>query len=409
MIAINKKIDIDKIRFILISLYIFSLPLSIAINNILLVLLTLFWIFFGDKKETIHTIKNNPVVFTVLLFYIFLVFSFLWSSHYQWGLGILLKEKNLLFLPILITLIKDEEKDFFIKTFIISMSISELISYGIKFQIIPAFSRATVYDPTPFMTHIFYNPFLAFTIYLLLFYLIKSSSSKIVKVVSIMFIVTMSINMFITGGRAGQVAYFALITLFILQVLRVNFKSIFIIFIGLPLIFGIFYTSSNIFHQRVDYAINEIKNADKQIHSSLGLRVAFAKDALCVIKKHPILGAGLGDYYKDYQKCNQDIFKGKLNVEKRFKFNPHNMYLFAYATGGILTFLALLAIMFVEIKIGLNSNSCYSYPMVALPILYLVIMLSETYLLQHNSTAMFILFSAILFKNSSWKDLKGKQ
>ena len=395
---------VDKIRLVLIGVFTLSLPLSIAVNNISLVLIVLFWILFADKRETLKSIKNNPVVAGVLFLYFTLLVSLVWSDSYSWGISMLIKEKNLLFLPIIITLIKENERNLFIKLFILSMTISELTSYGIKFGIIAPFSRATVYDPTPFMSHIFYNPFLTFTIYLLLFYLFTSKEKIYIKLISILFIITMSINQFITGGRAGQVAFFALVILAILQFMKVNLKSILIVFVAIPIIFGIFYKSSNIFKDRVDYAILNIKTHDKNPNTSLGKRLVYTKNTLCVIKKSPILGSGIGDFPKEYEKCSKKNHTTNIEI---IRHNPHNMYMFTWGTSGLLSLFTLLFIMFAEIKIGLSSKDILAYPMVALPVLYLIIMLSETYLLQHNSTAMFILFSAILFKNASWQDLKG--
>lgn len=397
---------VDKIRLGLISIFTISLPLSIAVNNISLALIVLFWIFFADKKETLKNIKNNPVVAGVLFLYFTLLISLLWSNSYSWGMHMLMKEKNLLFLPIIITLIKENERNLFIKLFILSMTISELASYGIKFGIIEPFSRATVYDPTPFMSHIFYNPFLTFTIYLLLFYLFTSKESIYLKLISILFIITMSINQFITGGRAGQVAFFALVILAIFQFMKVNLKSILIVFVAIPIIFGIFYKSSTIFKDRVDYAISNIKTYNKNPNTSVGKRLVYTKNTLCVIKKNPLLGSGIGDFPEEYEKCSKKNHTTNIEI---IRHNPHNMYMFTWGTSGLLSLFALLFIMFAEIKIGLNSKDTLAYPMVALPVLYLIIMLSETYLLQHNSTAMFILFSAILFKNASWQDIKLKR
>ena len=398
---------LDKIRFFLIAIFTLSLPLSIAVNNISLVLILLYWIFFADKKETLYYIKNNPIVAGVLFLYISLAISLLWSDSYSWGFSMLLKEKNLLFLPILITLIKEEEREILIKLFILSMSISELISYGIKFGIIPPFLRATIYDPTPFMSHIFYNPFLTFTIYLLLFYLFTSKENIFIKLISIFFIITMSINQFITGGRAGQVAFFALVVLAIFQFLKVNLKSILIVFVGIPLIFALFYNSSTIFKQRVNLAISNIKTYNKNPNTSVGKRLVYSKNTLCVIKKYPIFGAGIGDFPNEYEKCSKKNHTTNIQI---IKHNPHNMYLFTLATGGVLSLFALLFTLFAQIKIGVSTSDKLAYPMVALAVLYLIIMFSETYLLQHNSTAMFILFSAILFKNATWRDLfKGRR
>ena len=49
---------------------------------------------------------------------------------------------------------------------LVAIAITEVISYLIWFEIIEPFKSAIVSNPTPFMSHISYNPILAFAIYI---------------------------------------------------------------------------------------------------------------------------------------------------------------------------------------------------------------------------------------------------
>ncbi len=401
---IEKKIanlDIDKIRKIFLILFIFTLPNSVAINNILLGILTILWIFTGDKKGTLNIIKTNPFVILVYLFFFTYFISLLWTQNHNWGFHIVRKETILLFIPIFMSLIKKDEVELLIKTFVFSMSLSEIISYSIKFELIPPMFNATIDDPTSFMSHISYNPFLAFTIYLITYYLFKGKESILVRLVSIFFIITMTINLFITGGRAGQIAYFILMALLILQFLKVNLKSISIILIGLPLIFFGAYSSSNIFKTRVDMAIHNTANYNNEKHTCVGVRIAYAQNCLTLIQKNPILGVGVGDYPTEYNKIH---YKETPNIPTGV--HPHNMYLFIWAQNGIFSLIALIALLLIQIRLGINNNHHLKYPMVALPILFATIMFSDCYLLGHYTTFLFVIFSAILYKGATWNDLK---
>ena len=86
----------------------------------------------------------------------------------------------LLLLPVLYTIAKKEYFAQCVAAFTIAMTLSELTSYLVWFEIIPEIKNATVADPTPFMSHVSYNPILAFTIYILSHKLFfdKSLSSK---------------------------------------------------------------------------------------------------------------------------------------------------------------------------------------------------------------------------------------
>ncbi len=406
MFILTKENIIDKIRLFLLLLFTVTLPNSVAVNNLSWILLTIFWIFFGDKKYTFNLIKNNPLIFFSYLLYFSYIVSLLWSDDLRWGLHILKKELIFLFLPILISLIKNEEKEFLLKSFIVSMTLSEIISYLVFFKIIPPIFHATSYEPTPFMNHVSYNPFLAITIYLLLFYtfLDKTITSKSIKLLSAIFIVTMTVNIFITGGRAGQVAFFVVISLFIFQKFKINWKSLLLIPLILISIFYLAYTFSPIFKNRVNLAVKELKSVDENPNTSVGLRVTFAKNTIKIINSNPILGVGVGDYPKEYKRVNK-----KNTPKAKNTIQPHNMYLFVWASSGILGLFSLISLLFVQLLSSINSNSKYRYIMLVIPIFFAVIMLSDSYLLGHHTTKLFIFLSAIFYGDVSWRIFRSNE
>ena len=101
----------------------------------------------------------------------------------------------------------------------LAIAITEIASYLVWFQIIPEFKNATVGNPTPFMSHFSYNPILALAIYISYYNIfIQNNLSKFKFFFYSFFALSMTINMFITGGRAGQVMYFVMLTILILQI-----------------------------------------------------------------------------------------------------------------------------------------------------------------------------------------------
>jgi O-antigen ligase len=293
--------------------------------------------------------------------------------------------------------VKKEHIKYYIYAFLLAMSLSEILSYGIWFDIIPAFGNATISNPTPFSTHITYNPFLAFTIYILLYYIIFSNSlEKKQKIIYSFFVITMSINMFITGGRAGQVMYCIMIVILAFQYFEKQIiKAMIVSLIVVPTILFIAYSSSNIFQTRVDLAISNVINYEENKNTSVGLRLTFAINSWDIIKKHPFIGVGTGDFKNKYEKINI------LNTPQlKPTENPHNMYVLELVQFGLLGLASLLFILFTQIKFAINSKNQLVHKIgLVLPLLFAVIMLSDTYLLGHYTTLLFILFSAILYKD----------
>jgi len=215
-------------------------PISVAISNVILSLILLLWIIEGNFYKKYQTIKNNQIIYPFVIFFMVNVIGLLWTHDMKWGLHIVSKEWKMLIPIILVTIVRKEYIKRYITSFLLAILLSEIISYMIFLRIIPPFHSATVYDPTPFVSHITYNPFLAFSIYLLLYFFIFDKNNRMLKnIISLFFIVTMSINMFITGGRAGQVGYFVMIILFA-------------------------YNYSSIFKNRFDLALFNIQNYNKE-------------------------------------------------------------------------------------------------------------------------------------------------
>ena len=80
--------------------------------------------------------------------------------------------------------------------------------------------------------------------------------------------------------------------------------------------------------------------------------------------------------------------------------NPHNMYILILVQFGLVGLLIFLSIFYVQIKKALNNKNDLMKKMgIALPLLLLVMMLSDTYLLGHFTTMLFVFFSSIIYKD----------
>jgi len=398
---------LDTIRKTLISLYIFSLPLSVAINNILFGALMLFWIIWGDKKKTLEFIKTNPLVIAFYILFALFAISIFWSDNIHQAAMLIKKEAFYLALPIFMSLVKKDEIDIYIKSFLSAMFISEFLSYLIFFEVIPPILHATVHDPVPFMGptgHISYNPMLVLSIYLLVYLFFKNKLSGFYKVLSALFILTMTANLFITGGRAGQVAFFFMLIVMTMQFFKLNIKTFILSIVAIVSIFFIAYNSSNLFHKRVNLAISDVKNYKENKNTSVGMRITTWENSLRIIKDYPLRGSGVGDF-------NSDIieYAKKYTPNASVNSQPHNMYLFAWAHSGIFAFLALIAIFIIEIRASFVLNDKYQPIRLALPILYIIIMFSESYLSIHYTKILFLIFSAMLFMDLNWSNFLRKR
>jgi len=390
--------NLDKVYQFLLIFLAFLMPLTVFGANVIIVLICMLWLFSGNYKSKFNLIINSKLMLASILFFCLHVIGLIWTEDLNWGLHIIHKMWYfLLLLPILFTLVRREYIRLYVFSFLLAIAITEVTSYLVWFQILPEFRFATVVNPTPFMSHISYNPILALAIYIVLHEVCfnKKLSNFLFSFYSF-FAISMIINMFITGGRAGQVIFFVMLAILIFQIFhKERLKSLIVISIVIPGIFFAAYQLSWLFEKRVDFAITEIVNYEETNLSSLGLRINFARNSWQVIKKNPLIGVGTGDFPMEYLKINQINSPSLPNAS-----NPHNMYVLVLMQLGLLGLCSMLSIFYYQIKLSFNSSRKLIRDVgFTMPLMFLVMMLSDSYLLGHYTSLMFVFFSSFLYKD----------
>ncbi|MDC0597133.1 O-antigen ligase family protein [Candidatus Pseudothioglobus singularis] len=374
------------------------MPLTVFGGNLIIVIICVLWLFSGNYKSKFDQIINNKLMLASIVFFCIHLVGLLWTEDLAWGLHIVHKMWYFIGLfPILYTIVRKDYISNYISAFLLAISITEVCSYLVWFELIEPFKNATVSNPTPFMSHISYNPILAFAIYLVLheIFFNKKITNLVFSLYSF-FAISMTINMFITGGRAGQVMFFAMMAIIIFQFFNTQkIKALFIISVLIPGIFFTAYTTSDLFQERVDATVKNSLFYSENKASSVGLRITFALNSWEAIKKNPIIGVGTGDFPIEYKKINKINTPGLPNTT-----NPHNMYVLVAMELGALGVISMLSIFYYQIKLSFNSSNKFIRDFgITLPLLFLVIMWSDSYLLGHYTTLIFVFFSSFLYKD----------
>jgi len=391
-------LNLDKTYQYLLIFLGFLLPLTVFGANFVIVFICCIWLISGNYKTKLNLIFSSKLMLASILFFGLHVVGMLWTEDLQWGLHIIHKMWYFFLLwPILFTLVKKDYIKYYVGAFLLAITFTEILSYLVWFEIIPEFRHAKIWNPTPFMSHISYNPILAFAIYLISHQvLFQDKLSKLKRYIYFSLAITMSINMFITGGRAGHVMYFVMLSILIFQYFNYKkIRSLILIMIVIPSVFYTAYQSSDIFNKRVDMAVENTLNYSENKGSSVGRRITWAINSWDIIKKNLIIGVGTGDLPSEYKKINQINSPELPNIN-----NPHNMYTLVLIQLGLLGFFSFFSIFYYQIKLSFRSSDKYIRDTgITLPVLFLVIMFSDSYLLGHYTSLMFIFFSSFLYKD----------
>ena len=390
--------QIDRIYQYLFIGSMFLLPLTVLGNNIFIWLTVIIWLFSGNYLNKIQEILANKLALASILFFSLHLLALFWTENFGWGVEMIRKMLPFLFvLPIFLTISRKENINYYVYAFLIAIGISEVFSYLVWFELIEPFGSATIANPTPVMGHISYNPFLAFAIYLTLNKLLfQRPLSPLLRTVLTFFVISMTFNMFITAGRAGQVMFFASLAVLTFQFFRGSQVKATIISAIIIFVIGFGgYNYSPLFKNRIQQISYDLALFTTNPNTSVGHRIVFTKNTIEVIKIAPFFGVGTGDFPAEYTKINL------INSPAvKSTVQPHNMYLYVQAQLGLIGLVSFLWIFYVQFQIAVTSkNQFVHHAGVALPFLFMIIMFSDTYLLGHFTSNLFILFSSFIYSN----------
>ena len=282
----NKSV-INEIREKLFILLGFTLPLSIAVTNILIVVIALICIIEGGFPEKWNKIKSSKWMISLLFLLILYFLYYLILGTFTDTFWILKRVSLLLILPILYS------TTFSLKTiktstfyFLVSMFLSSVIAIAENLEII---SLNQNWRWSAFLIYTDHNTFLAAALLLSIYCISKLKLEKTYKIIIQIFIPFYLFSLFTEGGRSGQIVFIILLSLFLIYFFRSKIKFLLLSFVGLFLFSYLTYNNSEIVQKRIDHTIQFYKNLESKEKSSTNTRYVLVTETLKIIKQNPIL------------------------------------------------------------------------------------------------------------------------
>jgi O-antigen ligase len=331
------------IMLFVLSLVAFSIPYGRYVINInfALSLMLFFWLLLFGFRNIIYYYKENKFLQFFTLFILFNLLSLLWTSNIDEGKHYIGYLFVYFYLPVIIfmTSLNQKNINFIISVFIFSMFINEVISYLLYFDLITTKYTLKHYSTSGFINHIPYSVLVSFTaIYIL--NQIKYIKNKYIKYIYILFFITMTINLLISGGRTGYVSYFAALSFLMISHYKVGLKK-FIIYISLPvfIVYFIYSVDKNTNH-RINSIISDVETVlnDGNYNTSFGVRLAAYPMAYHIFKKDNNIFIGTGAGSLDQTK-NDTIEKYKLTPSMNSLIHTnhfHNYYVDTLVSVGLI-------------------------------------------------------------------------
>lgn len=376
----------------------FALPLSTSAVSVAAILILVIWVIEARWREKWHAVTSNPVALAVLAFLALLCLGMLWSENFAAGFEGLQDYWKIAMLPVLLTAISYRRRGMYSAAFAVGVSTAMLITFLVRFDLLH-YADVSPTHLTPKTFHVIYNPLLAFAAYLVFHAAIwgksvqRKPAARRVRMALFCLAGLMSLNMFITEGRAGQAVFLVLMGLLLFQIFAKNrLKAALAALLLLPAICITGYMYSPVFQQRVNIARQEIEGFKKNPDTSVGQRLLYWRNSWEIIRRHPWIGAGTGDFQTAYAEVNRERSPHSIATD-----NPHNQYVLIGAMLGLAGLFPFLLIFLVMLIQAWNIPDDRQRIRFAFPVFFLVIMLAESYLKVYETGFLFALFSAVLF------------
>jgi O-antigen ligase len=389
-------IDYNKYINYLFIAFAFVLPISRAGIVLFSMLLIFAWLIEGNLKQKYSQIKSSHILIVLSVFIFYNILSLIWSENIIEGLNYIKKYWYFIVIFVFYTSLKQKSIKYILYAFLLGMFISELLSYGLYFEWW-TLHRGSVELPSPFMHHLQYSTFLAFTTFLLINMFLREKSMFLKWIFFALFFLT-TINLFFNAGRTGQVAF--VITLFVVGFLNIKnrVKAFFLTSIVILTIVSIGYSMGENFKQRVDFAMYDLNQiVEKQNYcNSFGLRVGAWTIADDIIIDNPVIGVGASDSMRVLHSYIDKSYPNRECVKDMAHF--HNDLIQLLVQLGILGAILYILLFYKIARINISSGLLHNMPIIFV-FVYVISGMFENLMHQQFSLLLFTLFVGLFVAN----------
>jgi O-antigen ligase len=375
----------------------FSIPISTALDNILLVIILLLWLIGGRFRDKIRAVCDNPVVLPALmLFGMYLLGLFYGEATGREAVGSLAKAANLLLIPILIFFFREERvRRLALAGFLAALALMILISYLLWIGILPPneLLHITPDDAyTPFKHRITHSFLMAFGAYLFALKARQNRKGPVRILFALLSAAALANVLFVVSGRTGYVVVLALGIHFLIAGWRRRGAAAAAVLLVI-LCGAVYLMPSSVPHQRLSMMADEIAKwqPGRPEATSVGYRLEYYLNSVKLIREHPLLGTGTGGFKGAYAA----LVKGSgMDASE----NPHNEYLMVTVQLGLVGLSLMLWLFLVQWrKAALLPGGFERSAARGLVLLILSASLVTSTLIDHTEGLFYVWMSALLF------------
>lgn len=373
------------------------IPVSKAGTSLFEILLIILWLLEGNFKDKFKQYKLNPLIITLSLLFIYSFVSLFWASSLSLGLDYLSKYRHLFIIFIIYTSLNKRFLKHILSAFLFSIFISEIISYGIFFELWQ-YKNISTSLPTPFLNHVDYSVYLSFSAMILLNRIFHETDIRY-KLIYSLFTITITSNLLMNGGKTGQLIFLISLIIIFMQNMKNKFKAFVLSTLILAFTFTVAYEVSPNFHNRLNLMINEmsIMFNENNYKGSFPIRISFWVMGMDEFTDKISLGNGIGN---EMQNIPYYAKKHGYDAEYLKQYHGHhNMYLTYGIQLGQLGFILFLLIFVSLFRLEFTSKRYANLNLIFITTFMLWSLIGTTFHLMDAMT-FFALFAGLFNKVS---------
>ena len=371
----------------LLTLTIFTLPLSTSLRSIFLTLAMIVLLAQpGFYSDFIKVVREPWCKAVLLLFAIVLIGCLLGDADWKSKVSSTNKYSKLLYLPLLAIAFKDKfSRHMAVHAFLLAM----LLTLGLS--LLKAMLHLPGDPGEVFHNHLATGYFMAFAAFLAALYSLRAKGYLCIVYAALALLYSFH-TLFINSGRTGYVMYAILLIVFLLQCVPLR-KVPFYLFLILPVLVFTTYQSTT-FKYGVNEALRNVhqyESGDK--NTSVGFRLQFSQYAKKLFLASPIMGVGTAGFPYHFSK-DQPIPAWGVKL-----FDPHNQYWLILVEYGVVGF-ALFIYLYVSLFYTCRKLKETRPIMLGLLCTFMVANLADSFLILSSTGYFFIVFSALALGES---------
>lgn len=381
----------------------FTLPWSIYLNSISILLLAVFWLLEGNFMGKINLLLQRPVIFVYTGFFFLFVVGLLYTSNLVEGKFNLEKKLSLFALPLLFGTslsLNGKVKDKILLVFILSCFVASAVCLA------NAFRQYFVHHDTSFFFHEklssalpfhppYFGMYLAFSVLVLLDFFFRSDEKKHIRILfacGVLFFIGFIILLSARTALGFLILYFLIGGTYFFYKRKKIIPWLGSFLMAAVLGFLLIAQSEFLKNRITKLFTTDLSVVEGGGENELTIRLVKWKCSWEGIMENPLLGTGTGDAVDYLVSCYEK--KNFWGMYPQYRFNSHNQYLETVLTLGLPGFIFFLACLMLPVYFAFRKKHFLFFSFIAL---FAFCCLTESLLERQQGIVFFTFFLSLFY------------